>query len=85
MSFLDLNKAAIVKKNVKNLDQSIKNALNIEVFNYLNEETANIQVLGAVEQPGFYDIKKYKYLEDLISYLKFVYVYPWLGVLEQFY
>ena len=84
VSFLDLNKAAIVKKNVKNLDQSIKNALNIQVFNYINEETSNIEVLGAVEQPGFYDIKKYKNLEDLITNLKFVDVYPWLGVLEQF-
>jgi len=47
VSFLDLNKAAIVKKNVNNLDQSLKNALSINVFNYVNEETANIQVLGA--------------------------------------
>ncbi len=84
VSFLDLNKAAIVKKNTDNLNQSIKNALNVQVFNYLNDETANIQVLGAVEQPGFYDIKKYKNLEDLIANLKFVDVYPWLGVLEQF-
>ena len=37
-----------------------------------------------MEQPGFYDIKKYKNLEDLIASLKFVDVYPWLGVLEQF-
>ncbi len=84
VSFLDLNKAAIVTKNINNLDQSMKNALNIQVFNYINEETANIQVFGAVEQPGFYDIKKYKNLEDLIANLEFVDVYPWLGVLEQF-
>jgi protein involved in polysaccharide export with SLBB domain len=84
VSFLDLNKAAIVKKNINNLDQSMKNALNIQVFNYINEETANIQVLGAIEQPGFYDIEKYKNLEDLIASLKFVDVYPWLAVLEQF-
>ena len=84
VSFLDLNKAAIVKKNVNNLDQSIKDALSVDVFNYVNEDTANVQVLGAVEQPGFYDIKKYRNLEDLIANLKFVDVYPWLGVLEQF-
>ena len=84
VSFLDLNKAAIVKKNVNNLDQSLKNTLSIDVYNYVNEETANIQVLGAVEQPGFYDIKKYKNLEDLIANLEFIDVYPWLGVLEQF-
>ena len=84
VAFLDLNKAAVVKKNVNNLDQSLKNTLSINVFNYVNEETANIQVLGAIEQPGFYDIKKYKNLEDLIANLEFVDVYPWLGVLEQF-
>jgi len=50
----------------------------------VSEGTSDIQVLGAVEQPGFYDIKKYKNLEDLIANLKFVDVYPWLGVLEQF-
>ena len=84
VSFLDLNKAAIVKKNINNLDQSLKNTLSINVFNYVNEDTANIQVLGAIEQPGFYDIKKNKNLEDLIANLKFIDVYPWLAVLEQF-
>jgi len=84
VSFLDLKKAAIVKKNVKNLDQSLKNTLSINVFNYVSEDTANVQVIGALEQPGFYDIEKYKNLEDLIANLKFVDVYPWLAVLEQF-
>jgi protein involved in polysaccharide export with SLBB domain len=41
-------------------------------------------VLGALEEPGFYDINKYNNLEGLITNLKFVDVYPWLGVLEQF-
>ncbi len=84
VSFLDLNKAAIVKKNISKLDQSLKNALSVEVFEYVSEDTANIQVLGAVEQPGFYDIEQYKYLGDLIANLNFVDVYPWLAVLEQF-
>ena len=76
--------AKIVKKNVSNLDQSLENALSVQVFNYQNNDDADIEVIGAVEQPGFYDIKKYKNLEDLISNLRFVNVYPWLGVLEQF-
>jgi protein involved in polysaccharide export with SLBB domain len=84
VSFLDLNKASIVKKNINNLNQSIKDVLSVNVFNYVNENTSSIQVLGAIEQPGFYDIKKYKNLEDLIANLKFIDVYPWLGVLEQF-
>ncbi len=84
ISSLDLNKATIVKKNINNLDESLKNTLSVNVFNYVNNDTANIQVLGAIEQPGFYDIKKYKNLSDLIDNLKFVDTYPWLGVLEQF-
>jgi protein involved in polysaccharide export with SLBB domain len=50
----------------------------------VSDDTSNIQVLGAIEEPGFYDIKKYNNLESLIANLKFVDVYPWLGVLEQF-
>jgi hypothetical protein len=57
--------------------------LSVNVFNYVSDDTSNIQVLGAIEEPGFYDIKKYNNLESLIANLKFVDVYPWLGVLEQ--
>lgn len=84
VSFLDLNEAAIVKKNISSLDQSLESALSVNVFNYLSDASSNIQVLGAIEEPGFYDIKKYNNLESLIANLKFVDVYPWLGVLEQF-
>jgi len=84
VSFLNLNKAAVIKKNISKLDQSLKNALSVYVFNYVSEDTSDVQVLGAVEEPGFYDIKKYSTLESLIENLKFVDVYPWLAVLEQF-
>jgi len=84
VSFLDLNQAMIVKKNISSLYQSLESVLSVNVFNYMSEGTSNIQVLGAVEQPGFYDIKKYNNLESLIANLKFIDVYPWLGVLEQF-
>ena len=59
VSFLDLKEASVVKKNISNLNHSLQNALSIEVFNYVSEDKSNIQVFGAVEQPG-YDIKKYK-------------------------
>jgi len=84
ISFLDLNKAEIVKKNTNSLNQDLKNALSVNVYSFVNDGNADIEVLGAVEQPGFYDLKKYKNLEDLITNLRFVDVYPWLGVLEQF-
>jgi protein involved in polysaccharide export with SLBB domain len=84
VSFLDLYEAKIVKKNISSLDQSLENALSVNVFKYVSEGTSDIQVFGAVAEPGFYDIKKYNNLESLIANLKFVDVYPWLGVLEQF-
>ena len=84
VSFLDLSKAEILKKNIGSLDQSLENALSVNVFNYVSEGSSDIQVIGAVEQPGFYSIKKYSNLESLIDSLEFVDVYPWLGVLEQF-
>ena len=84
VSFLDLMRAEIVKRNISSLDQTLDNALSVNVFNYLSENTASVQVIGAVEEPGFYDVEKYTSLENLIAELKFVDVYPWLGVLEQF-
>lgn len=84
VSFLDLNEASIVKKNVDTLDQDLQNALSVNVFNYVNEPSANILVQGAIEEPGFYNALKYRKLTDLINDLKFIDVYPWLAVLEQF-
>lgn len=83
-SFLDLNEASVVKKNIYNLDQTLQDVLNVNVFNYISEPSANILVQGAVQEPGYYDVTKYRKLEDLINDLKFIDVYPWLGVLEQF-
>ncbi len=84
VSFLDLNAGSIIKSTVKDLNQNLTDVIDITVFSYVSEETSNIFVDGAIEEPGFYDIDKYKYLEDLIKDLEFVDVYPWLAVLEQF-
>ena len=83
-AFLNLDEAEITKINIKDLDESLANALSVEVFNYVNEKIANVQVLGAVDQPGFYDLSKYRDLKDLIDNLVFIDAYPWLAVLEQF-
>ncbi len=84
ISYLDLDQGAVINQTAVNMDQSLQNALFVDVFNYVNDEKLSISVLGAVEQPGFYDLEKYEYLKDLIEDLSFVRVYPWLGVLEQF-
>ena len=84
ISFLDLKQSQIVKKNASSLNQSLTNALSINVFNYLSEDKSDIQVLGAVKEPGFYSLSENERLEDLINNLEFIDVYPWLAVIEQF-
>lgn len=84
VSFLDLNNSTITMKTIENLEQNLDNALSIEVFEYVSQDTANVKVTGAIEEPGFYDLKKYEYLEDLLPNLNFKNTYPWLAVLEQF-
>lgn len=84
ISFLDLKQSQIVKKNVSSLNQSLSNALSVNVFNYVSEDTSDIQVLGAVKEPGFYSLSENERLEDLINNLEFIDVYPWLAVIEQF-
>ena len=84
ISYLDLDKASVISKTNASMDQSLKNVLVVDVFNFVSEDSLSISVIGAVEEPGFYDLKKYKYLNELIEDLNFVGVYPWLAVLEQF-
>lgn len=84
VSFLDLKAASVITKTIQNLEQDLNSAISVNVFNYVSEETSNVLVEGAVEEPGFYDLKEYTYLRDLIDDLRFIDVYPWLAVLEQF-
>tara|TARA_Y100000768_G_scaffold388983_1_gene389677 strand:+ start:4923 stop:7187 length:2265 start_codon:yes stop_codon:yes gene_type:complete len=84
ISYLDLDKAAVTSQTDVELDQSLKNVLFVDIFDYVSDSNININVSGAVEEPGFYDLEKYNNLNDLIEDLRFVDVYPWLAVLEQF-
>ncbi len=84
VSYLDLDQASVINKTSVTMDQSLKNALSVDVFNYVNDENLSISVFGAIEEPGFYNLEEYKYLNDLIEDLSFIKVYPWLAVLEQF-
>lgn len=67
-----------------NLDMSLTNVIDVEVLPYQNDTNSNIQVFGAVIEPGVYELNKFQTLEDLINGVDFVDVYPWLAVLEQF-
>ncbi|MAV28342.1 MAG: hypothetical protein CMF43_00875 [Legionellales bacterium] len=84
ITYLDLDNSSIETKTKVDLNEELKNVLVVDVFNYLNENNLSLIVSGAVEEPGFYDLEKYKNLNDLIKDLEFVDVYPWLAVLEQF-
>ena len=84
VSILDLKAASIVTETIQSLEQDLNSAISVNVFSYVSEETSNVLVEGAVEEPGYYDLKEYKYLKDLIDDLRFIDVYPWLAILEQF-
>ena len=84
ISYLDLDKASVTTNTKAGLNQSLENALIIDVFNFVNENNLGISVNGAIEEPGFYDLGKYSNLNDLVEDLNFIDVYPWLAVLEQF-
>ena len=66
------------------MEHSLKDVLVVDVFDYINQDKLGISVSGAIAEPGFYDLEKYKNLSDLIEDLNFIDVYPWLAVLEQF-
>jgi protein involved in polysaccharide export with SLBB domain len=84
ITYLDLENSSIATKTNVDLNEELKNALVVDVFDYLNDNNLSLIVSGAVEEPGFYDLEKYKNLNDLIEDIEFVDVYPWMAVLEQF-
>lgn len=83
-SILDIESSSVTKTTTSDLGMSLSNVISINVNSYLNKNNSDINVRGAIAEPGYYDLEKYEYLEDLINDLQFVDVYPWLGVLEQF-
>jgi len=84
LNILDTESSTIKQKNVKSLNHILKNVLSVGVFSYVNKDTSGIYVSGAIKEPGYYGVENNITLENLIDNIKFVDVYPWLGVLEQF-
>ena len=58
--------------------------MSVDVKAYVNKNIASINVVGSVNEPGYYSIDQNDTLEALINRLDFIDVYPWLAVLEQF-
>ena len=81
---LDFESSSIIKIITNNTAHSLKDVLSVNVFSYQNDNTSNIFVNGAIEEPGYYKLEDYQSLEGLINDLNFIDVYPWLAVLEQF-
>ncbi len=85
VSSLDLTTTSISKESTDDLGLSLENVIAIDVFNYISEDLSGIQVIGAVEEPGFYKLDENdNSLDSLIESLEFSEVYPWIAVLEQF-
>ena len=50
--------ATVNNINSSDLTLALSNVLSVEVFSYVNKNTANISVRGAINEPGFYSLKK---------------------------
>ncbi len=84
LNILDFDNSKTLQKEVTDKSMSLRDVISVEVFEYLSKEQKNVYVDGAVAKKGYYAIDDNKTLEDLISKLDFIDVYPWYAVLEQF-
>ena len=83
-NILNIATSSVSKITISDLGMNLSNVLSVNVNSYTNKNTSNIEVRGAIKEPGFYDLSTNETLADLIDGLEFIDVYPWLGVLEQF-
>ena len=81
---IDSQNSSIFNIITNDSSHNLENILSVNIFAYQNDNTSNIYVDGAVQEPGYYKLEDYGYLEELINDLNFIDVYPWLAVLEQF-
>ena len=81
---LDLETSSIVKIITNDTSYTLENIISVNVYQLKNDNSPDIGVFGAVEEPGYYKSEDYQTLEQLIDDLNFINVYPWLATLEQF-
>ncbi|MDA9045014.1 SLBB domain-containing protein [Gammaproteobacteria bacterium] len=84
VEMLDLDKSAVKNLKINDLSLNLKNVIGVDIYNYINKDISSVWVNGAVKEPGYYSIQENATLEELISNIEFIDVYPWLAVLEQF-
>jgi protein involved in polysaccharide export with SLBB domain len=74
----------VTSANAESMNTTLKNVLSVSVYSITSKENSNITILGAVKEPGLYNLSENKTLEELIDNIDFVDTYPWLAILEQF-
>lgn len=75
---------SIININTNDLKTMLSDVIAIEFFDFESLERGDIEIQGAIREPGAYSLEKLADLETLIRELEFVDVFPWLAVLEQF-
>lgn len=81
---LDNDAAIESSANAESMKSSLKNVLSVSVYSITSKEGSNITVLGAVKEPGLYNLAENRTLEELIGNIDFVDTYPWLAILERY-
>lgn len=81
---LNIKASSIQNISISNLSSALIDVISVNINKYRNKNIAEIEVAGAVKEPGSYALNQNETLEDLINNLEFIDVYPWLAVLEQF-
>tara|TARA_B100000900_G_scaffold315140_1_gene273994 strand:- start:1109 stop:3373 length:2265 start_codon:yes stop_codon:yes gene_type:complete len=84
LKILDIKSSSIENINAINLDSALTDIISVNVNPYVSKSNASVRISGAIKEPGFYPITDNTSLEEIISMLEFIDVYPWLAVLEQF-
>ena len=84
LSVLNLADSSIEQIQVTDLNTDLKDVISVTVYDYNSEYLSGVNISGAIEKPGFYDLKEFNNLEDVINAMNFINVYPFLGVLENF-
>ncbi len=84
LQVLDLKSSSIENINAINPEFPLTDVISVNVNPYVSKSNASVRISGAIKEPGFYPISENQTLEEIISKLEFIDVYPWLAVLEQF-
>ena len=84
LSKLDFESSSILKIITSDTSHSLQDVLSVDIYPYNNQMNSGILVRGSIKEPGYYSLDEYETLEDIISNVEFIDVYPWLAVLEQF-